>query len=136
VTDAERFAVSVIDKMNREDLIVRSTNHVKEISDRGKAIFESGGWLEHLEREKLRTKKEEDRNYWDSQLTEWNVKTRWWPLGISIASFILSVVAFTMTLRQDTANKSNEKIEELNVGETRISSDSLENVKPDTATKK
>ena len=132
--DLDRYVISIIDKMNREDLIIRSQSHVKEISDKGKEVFESGGWLKYLERQRIREEKEEERNHWNSQLTKWNVKTRWWPLGISVASLIVSVVAFTITTSQDKVDKKEKGIEKSNTNGPKTSGDSLDILVMDSVT--
>jgi hypothetical protein len=46
---AKRFAELIIENMVREDLINTSgVNNLKQLSTKGKAIVESGGWLNHL----------------------------------------------------------------------------------------
>ncbi|GIV30344.1 MAG: hypothetical protein KatS3mg028_1410 [Bacteroidia bacterium] len=76
------------------------------ITDFGRQVQDTGGWLAHVDRlakdrqaqddiERIQTDKL--RN--DAIMSKWYVKMRWWPLIISALSLIASIVAIALSLK-------------------------------------
>lgn len=68
------------------------------ISEKGVEIVEKGGWLKHLEREKIKSDRTEKKDILDFKVSKFKYHTFWWFFGIAIIGFGLSVYNFKSNL--------------------------------------
>ncbi len=72
-----------------------------KITLRGDTIVkENDGWLKYVELNKKKNRIEENKIEWESELSEWNVKTRWWPHIITGFGLVISIIALVVSLQK------------------------------------
>lgn len=95
------------------------------IEDFGRHIYESGGWLKHIE--SLNEKNEEQKNIdkiklkkliSEEKLSRWQVKTFWWFFGLSILGGLVGIRTVILEIKdkyytepQEQREKDQEKKE-------------------------
>ena len=62
------------------------------ISKKGAKIINKGGWLKHLEREKIKTELSDRKESYDFNLSKWKHNTFWWFFWIAIIGFFRNVL--------------------------------------------
>ena len=103
----ERF----IQIMEDNDLIVKSINSNKELTGHAKYICENGGWLTRVGRLRIIESRNEETLMWDSQLTKWNVKTKWWPHVFTGFGLLFSLIALVVALRKSPIEEELLKLQ-------------------------
>lgn len=98
----------IIDCMQHCQLI--SSPEIGELASilpKGINIYESGGWLKHLEMEKLKVQNEENRKaaeieklQYDIRLVKRKLRTYWWFFGFTIVSFLMGLISLLLHLYQ------------------------------------
>lgn len=75
-------------------------NKIYQIPKRTETFYNEGGFKtiydkqqKEIERNKKSEKLSLEKLEWDTQLSKFQVQTKWWPLGISILSLVISVIA-------------------------------------------
>ena len=75
-------------------------NKIYQIPKRTEKFYNEGGFKtiydkqqKEIERNKKSEKLSLEKLEWDTQLSKFQVQTKWWPLGISILSLVISVIA-------------------------------------------
>lgn len=71
------------------------------LTRKGRLIVEKGGWASYLDKEEKRLEKEAEKLDWDLKNSKWYHWSRWWPLGLSIVSLLLSGGKIYYDLQQD-----------------------------------
>jgi len=59
------------------------------ISKKGAEIIEKGGWLKHLEREKVKSDRIEKKDVFDFKVSKFKYHTFWWFFGFAIIGLVL-----------------------------------------------
>jgi hypothetical protein len=106
-----------------EKIIEKTTPTRTELTHFAKTIFESGGWLKHVNETNKSLKLKQSKEEFDYQISKYLAKTKWWPLGISIISLIISLLQLkTCSTQSTTIDKSQKPIIPKEEGQTKMDS--------------
>ena len=90
----------IIERIETEGLAKKLMGDRIWLEPHGQQIVSNGGYLAHLEREKLKAVQEEkkqelvfEKTKYELLNNKWLYKTRWWPLIISILAILMAVMA-------------------------------------------
>lgn len=72
---------------------IKQYDYNYSLTDFGQKVIFLGGWLEHLKIEEKKLKKIAKKEKLDYLISDWQVRTKWLPLILSIAALIASIVA-------------------------------------------
>lgn len=117
-----KYAAFIVDK----ELGVRQgqTGSFIRITDKGREVVKAGGYDKYLELLDRQEKEKADNDLiasrklrHDATISEWQVKTKWWPLIISALSLIISLIALIrpMLTEEVTGRTTVSKPEEVEV---------------------
>jgi hypothetical protein len=91
------------------------------ISKNGAEIIEKGGWLKHLEREKIKSDRIERKDVLDFKVSKFKYHTFWWFFGFALIGLGLSVYNFTDNLSPSKNIKQQEdRIEKMELELTKL----------------
>jgi len=89
----------IIDIMEAKGLIVSSSEPDKHvITQFGRDVNNEGGWVKYIENERENKRIREQKFRDDALVSAWLVRSKWWPLRISIASFLVSLAVLAWTI--------------------------------------
>ncbi len=113
------------------------------ITDHGRQVINVGGWLKicahqeeqvakNIAREELEDKKLANEAF----ISEWQVKTRWWPHIISLISLIVAVTALAMQLWKSEPTEKKLELptpaEQVEISSSKVPIEADQSLHPDT----
>jgi len=131
----------IIEIMEDNNLIIKSNDKSKELTRHAKGILENENWLDFVnarERERERKRKKDEHDY---KISEYLVRTRFWPLIISSVAIFISAISLIVSVQQYRQGRlSTQPIKQYELPEhdhpmTQKTVDSLDILKSDSLNK-
>jgi hypothetical protein len=100
-----RAFIEFVARLEEEKLATpNEPRHRMTITTFGRQVCKEGGWIAYVERQKTKTQADSlnkqltaEKLIHDTMLSRWQLKTRWWPLIISVISLIVSIIAVILS---------------------------------------
>ena len=114
---------TIIDLMKIEQLIDNPNEHMLNLTKLGYEVVRKGGWIKHLERERIKTKLSDRKETYDFNLSKWKHIT-FWPI------FIFAFIGFGFSVNnfiRNQINQENTKLQEQRIEQMELELTKLQN---------
>lgn len=124
---------TIIDLMKIEQLIDIPNEHMLNLTKFGYEIVRKGGWIKHLEQEKIKSNRLLRKDIIDFSLSKFKYYTFWPVFIFAFVGFVFSVTNFLNNQKnQDNVKLQEQRIEQMELELTKLQTSILNQNNPDS----